>query len=53
MVEIEASRITMEEHAQANVELRKTNEELRKSLHRQELVKLMWLSMLFQEDIPC
>jgi len=34
ITEIEASRITMEEHAQANEELCKTNEELRRSLHR-------------------
>jgi len=35
MAEIEAFRITIEEHAQANDELRKSNEELRRSLHRQ------------------
>jgi len=35
MAEIDASQITMEEHAQANEELRKTNKELRRNLHRQ------------------
>jgi len=35
MAEIEVSRITTEEHAQANLELRKINEELRRNLHRQ------------------
>ena len=34
MVEIEASQIPMEEHAQTNEELCKTNEELWNSLHR-------------------
>jgi len=35
MAEIEASRIIMVEHTQANEELRKTKEELRKNLHQQ------------------
>jgi len=35
MAKIKASPITMEEHTQANEKLRKTNEELRRSLHRQ------------------
>ena len=34
MAEIEASQATMEGHVQANEELCKTNEELRKSLHQ-------------------
>ena len=35
MAEIEASRIIMEEHSQANEELWKTNKELQRNLHRQ------------------
>jgi len=34
MEKIEATRVAMEEHAQINEELCKTNEELRKSLHQ-------------------
>jgi len=36
MVEVEASHIAMKEHTQTNEELCKTNEELRKSLHRRD-----------------
>jgi len=36
MAEIVASRVTMEEHAQANEELRRTNEELQRSLRQED-----------------
>jgi len=36
MAEIEASRKTIEEHAQANEELRKANEELQRNMHRHD-----------------
>jgi len=36
MAEIKASWIAMEQHAQTNEELRKTNEELHKILHQRD-----------------
>jgi len=53
MEEIEASRRTMEENAQANEELCKTNEQLRRNMHRHERHNIWARSPdMFSRDDP-